>query len=1357
MCSFEGSADRGSREERHSKERALADHPPVYEDVGGRIQVQVSQRRSTWFEEFPQLCPLDLLSCHPIFPGGPERCPARHNLSAAPGSGAGSLLVGIDTEGTGVVDDLDGSDAGASRPALRAGGRAGEGGMDFQAAVGTWLAVHLLCRIPVGTRFAISPTPTIEALRLETGDALDDIEASQSDDGAIHLQAKTGAGISDRANSPLGKTIAQLAQLVANAKSSGIDLDPVRTAAVLAVKDRAPRTLDQLQEACRAFALGGDWPTTKAQRNQKQQEALAAFESVARAAWPAKTAGPIGDDDLVAMARLFRIERFSMEEGGHDWREASRLLGRHLYGSDHAGEAPLRDLKGIVRELIGSGAPADRNGLLRALRAKGHVDVGAPRFDDDVQRLRAHTADELARLKSFTQLPLGGGVTLARTSDAPLTVAMRAGSLLVTGDPGAGKTGALVNAANLLQQEPDTELLFLAVDRFPGVAIAADLQSELRLSHALVEVLENFPGGGPKILLIDALDAARGGPSEAVFAALVEQARKFEGWTVIASMRTFDLRNGRRFRQAFAGTPADAGFADPLLGNVRHFTVPALSAEDLATAGSAAPRLGDLLAAAPSSLAGLLSNVFNLSLAAQLLADGLDPAAIRALRTQSDLLDAYENARLTSTNLERAAGAAAERMVELQRLMVRKVAIHSEHVDPVIQSGILVERGPDSVSFGHHVLFDHVTGRFFLELDDANLLVRQISGDVSRALFLAPALRFAIERAWRLDDSARSASWNLIQLIFTSKDVDTVVANVALRSAAENIREPQDLEGLLALIRGDPACPGLTTLLQRLSRFASISEAASDAIDPSRAIAWATLAEACAAANRRQLAEPARFLVQLVIDKADLTDGRLFALVGSASRQLLRFAWDQDPPATWLASIAIRFVGRTFGSDRAASRDLLSRILEEPHFSSYAEQEAPWLAEHIVEIAGHDPDFAEEIYRELYGKTISDEASTFLGGRPSRILALTSNRRQDYGLSHHHLGRGISQFLAISARHGTRAVIGAALGTALTSGYSQGEPTTIALPSGKTLELRGRMLELNAWDERDRDLPGSDDDILAQFVQFLRVCSPGQFDESLSAASDNYATGAVWARLFGVGSERPGELADLLWPLATSLGFLEHEDTLRDAIRCAAACYPSRSPDERRLFEERILAAWQSDDEHEKRWRRRLLGRLLNLVAEADLATDAMRTLRTELAAGDEFEDNDALHSFRVSHRAYDHVREMLHRQGVDADSPPIAALLETSDALHQLVNDTPAESGAGRLAALWASTAEMVVRLDAADADVPDEVLHQGWGYVANAVQRIASAPAFAPGTEGLPTLAEIVGLLDRLSDSAYPKVKEG
>ena len=536
---------------------------------------------------------------------------------------------------------------------MRAGGRATEAGMAFQAAVATWFAVHILARLPVGGRFGINNLALPVAIRLETGTGLDDIEVTQSDGGALHIQSKTSATLATGERAPLTKTGAQLAAgWMSEAKTSGGAPDPTRNAAVLAVRSDAARTLDGLEAACRAFDLGGDWTVTRAQRNVAQRTALDALGTIVTTAWTTLNGSPPMDADLTDMARSFHIARFSMDEGDADWREASKLLGRHLYGSDAAGDSPLRDLRGIMRDLIGNGAPADRDGLLRALRLRGHDDTVAPRYEADVARLRDATDMELARLGIHGQLPIGGGITITRESDAPLTAAMAAGSLLVVGEPGAGKTGALVHAANSLVAS-GAFVVFLSVDRFPGVAIAADLTSELRLEHDLVEVLAAVPGLQPRYLIIDALDAARGGPSEAVFATLIEKARAelAEDWTVIASIRTFDLRNGRRYRAAFAGAPADAAHSDTTLGTIRHFSIPRLADADLAAAGAASAEIAGLLSSASPDLAELLRNVFNLSLAAELLADGADPAGFSGIGTQSALIDTYEDLRMPTTGM----------------------------------------------------------------------------------------------------------------------------------------------------------------------------------------------------------------------------------------------------------------------------------------------------------------------------------------------------------------------------------------------------------------------------------------------------------------------------------------------------------------------------------------------------------------------------------------------------------------------------------------------------------------------------------------------------------------------------------
>ncbi|MBL3561926.1 ATP-binding protein [Rhodovulum sulfidophilum] len=397
------------------------------------------------------------------------------------------------------------------------------------------------------------------------------------------------------------------------------------------------------------------------------------------------------------------------------------------------------------------------------------------------------TAAELDRLTVHGKLPLAVGITITRESDAPMLAPIKAGSLLVVGEPGAGKTGALVHAARSLIAE-GALVVFLSVDRFPGVAIAADLNSELSLGHDLVEILSASPGSQPRFLIIDALYAARGGLSEGVFATLIERAMAELGsdWTVVASIRTFDLCNGRRYRAAFAGPSANAEFAEPTLGTIRHFNIPRLTDRDVAAAGTASAEVAALLAAATEALAELLRNVFNLSLAAELLADGADPAGFARIATQSGLIDTYEDRRMLTTGMTQAAAEAVTAMAGSRRLAVRKVDIRHMDVDRVIQAGVLATAG-DLVNFSHHVLFDHVAGRFYLAYYDYYRLIAQLKGETSAALMLAPALRFAIERIWRVDAPGRPQSWRLVCEIFSTEKVDPVLGNVALRILSENV------------------------------------------------------------------------------------------------------------------------------------------------------------------------------------------------------------------------------------------------------------------------------------------------------------------------------------------------------------------------------------------------------------------------------------------------------------------------------------------------------------------------------------------------------------------------------------------
>lgn len=1240
----------------------------------------------------------------------------------------------------------------ASPASMRAGGRATEVGMAFQAAVATWFAVHILVRMPVGGRFGINNQAVPVAIRLETGEGLDDIEVSQSDGGALHIQCKTSANLSTGPRAPLTKTVGQLARWVADAKAAIGLPDLMRNVTLLAVRADATRTLDNLEIACRAFDLGGGWAVTRAQRNQSQRAALGAFETIAIPAWTAHRGAAPDDSDLSDLARIFRIARFTMGEGEGDWREASRLLGRHLYGGEVAGDAPLRDLKGIMRDLIGSGAPADRNGLLRALRQRGHSDVGAPGFEADVTRLRAVTDSELARLAVHGRLPLSVGIPITRESDAPLVAAIQTGSLLVVGEPGAGKTGALIHAAGAIAAAGDT-VVFLSVDRFPGVAITADLASELGLTHPVVESLAAMPGVSRKILIIDALDAARGGPSEAVFSALIENVRErlSDDWTVVASIRTFDLKNGRRFRQAFAGTPADANHVEPGLSTVRHFLIPRLSESDLAVAGTAAPELGALLNSAPLRLIDLLRNIFNLSLASQLLSDGTEPATFGVIRTQSELIDAYEDIRLSTTSLQQAAAATAAVMTSRRRLSVRKVLIGHAALDAVIRTGVLTESG-DLVSFAHHVLFDHVSGRFHLEWDDPDALIAQLAGDTSAALLLAPALRFAVERLWRSDSAGRSRCWHLVIGIFSAASVDPVLGNVALRIVAENIEDERDIAALASHVAASSAGSALAALLGRLARFAAMDIEALRIVSPARAIAWAQLAEALVATQERVLVDPARVLLQVLFDHGDLTDVALLDVFGRTARAMLELAWVASPPLALTSTNAIRFVGKSFASNPEASRALLDRILRDPHFSQNADREATWLAEQILPITRVDPEFTVKIYAALYGQTITDDATSWFGGQPSRIMPLSSNRRQDYEHCRWQLGTAMGKVLEISPNHGTRALIDALIGKVATEGYGGSqEPDRVNLGT-VTIELRGSDIELRTWDDEGGGA-NHEDDLLAHYVRFLRDCDTSAFASSVAAASRDYATHSVWSRVLGVGAERVAEVGDLLWPLVQRPDFFENDATLRDAVRFVAAAWLSRTREARIQFESMALDEIRTaGEDHLRRWRR-TLGRILAQVPEDALELEAMRMLR--LALNDEGLLNEDEPSYRSTRNRDDFVRGRLRRGGIDMDEGPEREVLDASDALQDHIERTRSDSLASDLVVLWGKAMALLALIDASP-DLNKQIDHSAWGHVANAVEQIASSPNYAPGTHGLPDLATMFAVLERLSSSRYPELRE-
>ncbi len=489
-----------------------------------------------------------------------------------------------------------------------------------------------------------------------------------------------------------------------------------------------------------------------------------------------------------------------------------------------------------------------------------------------------------------------------------------------------------------------------------------------------------------------------------------------------------------------------------------------------------------------------------------------------------------------------------------------------------------------------------------------------------------------------------------------------------------------------------------------------------------------------------------------IAERAELTAPSVLNAFGAAARALLSTAWSLSPEHVALTTAGIRFVAKSYGTDPDASRALLERILDD-RFEDHAPQEAPWLAEGVASIIPHDPAFVARVYATVFGREVTDEAKTWLGGSPSRILPLTSTRRQDYQHARWQLNQALGSFLEAAPRAGTEAVIGAVQGLNTAKQHGRDSPripTRLSI-GGKDLQVVDDLLSLQDW----REESGHEEGPLSTFATFLQTCSLEAFREALAAAMALPTNASVWARLLGVAADRPDVADDLLWPLAADPHFAALQGLSRDAVIFLAAAYQRQPVERRSAFEVAALAPDLFAGEREPRWWGSVLKRFLSVVAADLIVTPEMRARRSELDASRELTGNPPFLIVQVGWGPDEDVIEsMLRSHGADLERSPDRKIRAASRKLEDRLKQEAKDRDAAYLARLWADIVELVRLLDEGAAQEPHrELVHSSWGAVSNAVEQIAKSSAYSPEADGLPDVDALLAIIDRLSASPYPE----
>lgn len=1081
-----------------------------------------------------------------------------------------------------------------------------------------------------------------EWIRCETEAPVDDVLVKTREGGYIAIQAKASLNLGRSLNSEFGKTIDQFVKhwIVCQADRSeyGWDrpLDSQTDRLAIAVSSTASRSiLEDLPEALAKKNSPGNATLTSS-----QQVAFQAFEDCIRAAWARLKSDPAPPQLFEDLRALVRVIKFDPERSS-----TVTSLASIAETSTDAGLIATA-LITICGRFIAQRTGADYRGLREAVMAQGARLQPSQTFRRDIERLKEHTRKVHQDLESYESVQVGTEFeSIARDCQAAVDAAALKGPLLIVGEAGVGKSGIINRMAKTLI-DSGKDVVQLAVDEY-SVETLQGLKEDLRLDKPLLEVLEAWDAPEPGWLIIDALDAARGGRTEGVFRGLIQQViKKKMRWIVVASIRTFDLEMGYQYRELFAGPPPDREHSDARFASTRHVQVRPWSDRELDELLGLIPALRALIESSGEKFRDVARVPFNTRLLCSLIAFSSEPIG-NAISTQNELLRMYWGRRVANIgqDAEFCLRHVVQQMIDSKSLKVSKFDIPPPLIatyEKLRQQRVLTEPDQDGMlQFSHHLLFDYAASRVYLNLKKD--LQKIIMYDKSQALglMLAPAATFALNDLWSRQNDHQDF-WRVVVSLLGEKRNDPIIRSVAARLSAEFPTSEADLDVLAGLVAsGDDRSIGCISHIVG-SLIVQIEDKRTAHLE-----AWVVIAESLV--SRIENAEwPLRILCYQLTEKclATLDTKRL----GTIVRRMLSWGYENNPRAPTVVA-AIGFVADTYSSDPVASRALLEEVFTDERFEKFADQEVTALARKIDAFGKIDPDFAAFVIEETFKRRMLDDRSTSMGN--SAILPLRSSAKQDYGMALYGLSQFFPKFLLANPLIATRA-----MNVAVDSHIERSHPKYVnnelieVVVESQTYCFRNDLSYI--WAANPDHTYGTDgEQLLVEFTKYLRLAAEPDAIAVARLLMQKGTWAIYWARLFLVASERMDGLAQMLWPFATSEAFLMSLDTEGSAKKLIAALYDTKDRTQQEHFEQSVASFDVSFTADHEAARKHIEGSIFTAIGRDRLVTEYAKSSVDQDRYTDESRKQFGGFGWEKTRETYFYI------ENLDRDHPGNKALLE--------------------------------------------------------------------------------------------------
>lgn len=1202
-----------------------------------------------------------------------------------------------------------------------AGGAATARGEGHHGRLVAWLLTHMLAEAESEPPFGL--TSPIDWLVCEAAAEVDDVVVHTRGGGTAYVQAKTSVSLDIKRTDSKGRlkafpsAIDQFVRLYLSRRASSHGggagpLDPASDRLALApgtapkdIKEDLTRVLRRLHRQPEIV------PLRTAELSQEETRVLEVLLTHVRDSWAAVTGEVPTEEEFRPLLRLMRIDVLDSGKDRELERESKRMLRSSVLADPSQAEEAWEALKSVAQGLIEDRSPIGRIELVMSLQARP-IPIrlkAAPRsYQEDVRRLQERSAKVIDRLLEFAGIPVAGSaVRIHRAYADVVRQAAEEGSILITGRPGIGKSGVTYEVITTLRAQ-GRDMVVIAAENQSATSVEG-LREELRLDHDVVEVLQHWQGTEPAFLVIDALDANRDEAVRKTLRELMRAVIEAKGrWRVIASVREYDLRYGIELRDLFQGEPP-VGPETPLSGTelsrVRHVTVGELSDRELDQLRELSPALHQVVASAAPSLRELLRNPFNLGIAAELLDTGTEPASIREIRTQMELLDRYWNVRVIGGGdplqhdarrsvLRRSVAAMMENRTLRVDRHVAGGAAESVALGELLKAHVLVEwqnnprsRPNDAVlAFSHHMLFDYAIERVYLRGTVPTAV--HLARDPQLILLVRPSLEMHFQHLWD-EDSTRTMFWRETLEVTADERIRAISKILGPRVAAGHATTAADLEPLLeARERGDQrhrdaADAALTHTLRALLPGAG---GARPILGPT-AGPWSLVLERVSRVMTRVGAYAVASLLEAVagMDDAPTPDQR--AHLGLTARRLLSFAWNMEPRNGPLIQAALAAVCRYFETDGETSAALVRRSLEKENVIRFGYEELRPVAEAVPLLAPVDPELVRDLYVRAFTTEVTDKSAAPLGG--SVVMPLSSSVADQYGGVLYILDREFGVLLRSGPAYAVPAVVRIMRARARGGSRRRSRRRRGTLPvSAETFSFHDRTGRIRQdysadWDHGSARVDDDATKLLDHLESRLRSLAERpdaqpQLRRWVDAIVRHNDLALIWGRLLRLGSRHPETLGAELKPLLLAPPILGGVDTRRPAREFVKAIAHRMTAAEREAFE-RVVLSLEEPEVMDPAWRPHIRARLLEALAPIEPATEEGRQLLADLKEADPPADEDPVPSVVNSRPMNRSEHEALTSRGVPVEEPANRGILkllrpveELQESLHNVPSTAP-------------------------------------------------------------------------------------